>query len=513
MARRENSARSGSAPPLMRARAFWKRRQYDEALRAFNDAVRQGPRDPEVLVEASQAFAARFQPARAAELLERALRLASRRGDVQREAGRVYLSLGFLPEAEQSFARASRLAVDPESQLELARLHERRHALDAADELVAAALKAAPQFLPAWLLRARIERRRGRTDQAYSTLRGVIAAHPAAPELPELYGELCVLLDALGHYDAAWDAIVQAKRLQQERAHAAESWEVAQFSLRRCTQMYDELTADHVRRWVAAPIDVPRRVALLTGFPRSGTTLIEQVLDAHPDILSTEEKEVFGAEVVPLLNAGAPPDAPLVPLLDALPDDRLASARRLYLDAMQAMHRDPIEPRIHLDKNPALTPMIPVMRRVFPELKTLIALRDPRDVVVSCFLRWMPVNPVSAWFLTLERTAERYAMDLGWWIRVRDLMSDWTEIRYEDLVADLPREARAAVTGVGAAWDDAVLNYRDRAGARPVNSPTYEAVARPVFTSSIGRWRRYGRHLAPVLDRLAPLIKGLGYDE
>jgi hypothetical protein len=200
-----------------------------------------------------------------------------------------------------------------------------------------------------------------------------------------------------------------------------------------------------------------------------------------------------------------------VPLLEALPDDRRASARRLYLEAMQAMHREPIEPRIHLDKNPALTPMLPVMRRVFPELKALIALRDPRDVVVSCFLRWMPVNPVSAWFLTLERTADRYAMDLGGWLRVREMMSDWTEIRYENLVADLPREARAAVAGLGAMWDDAVLDYRGHAASRPVNSPTYEAVARPVFTSSIGRWRRYERQLAPAFDRLAPIVESLGY--
>jgi hypothetical protein len=251
---------------------------------------------------------------------------------------------------------------------------------------------------------------------------------------------------------------------------------------------------------------------LLTGFPRSGTTLLEQVLDAHPDVVSSEEKEVFGAKVLPLLGKGAPPGAPLAPLLDELAADRIAAAREIYLAAMQAMLGEPIGPRLHLDKNPALTPMIPAMRRVFPELKLLVALRDPRDVVVSCFLRWLPLNPMSVWFLTLERTVDRYVNDINGWLRVRDMLGDWTEIRYEDLVADLPGQARRALDLLGVAWDDAVLDYRRRHMTRPVLSPTYEDVAKPVHTGAIGRWRRYERHLAPLVHRLAPFVKRLGYD-
>jgi hypothetical protein len=179
---------------------------------------------------------------------------------------------------------------------------------------------------------------------------------------------------------------------------------------------------------------------------------------------------------------------------------------------MQGMLGEAIGGRLLIDKNPAMTVMIPPMKRVFPELKLVIALRDPRDVVVSCFLRYLPINPVSACFLTLERTVDRYILDMRAWLKMRDLVSDWVEIRYEDAVADLAREARRAVAALGLPWDDTVLDYRERSQLKRVRSPTYEAVAKPIFQTALGRWRNYERFLAPALDKLAPLVKALGYD-
>jgi tetratricopeptide (TPR) repeat protein len=511
MGRRQKPAPRSAAQALAAARAWWRQHRYDEALRSYSDALRQTPNDLALLLEASRAFASRYQVERAIALLERAQKLGSRNSELQRAVGEGLLHLGRTADAEACFRRASRLAADPLAQLALAEIHERRHELDAADELAAAATRAAPSLFRAHLLRARIARRRGNGDEAYAALRRLIAsAGRNASELPETYGELCILLDELGQYDAAWDAMVQGKRLQH--AEEADAWSAAQFVMRRCSQMYGEIFSEHIARWREnRDTDDTRRAALLTGFPRSGTTLLEQVLDAHPDVVSSEELEVFGAVVLPQLGEGLPADAPLVAMLDGLSGERLERARRTYWDAMEAMLGEPIGTRLHLDKNPAMNPMIVPLRRVFPEMIVVVALRDPRDVVVSCFLRWMPVNPMSVWFLTLERTVDRYLMDLRGWLRVRELIDGWAEIRYEDLVADLPGQARRAVAALGLPWDDAVLAYRDRP-RRPVQSPTYEAVAKPVYRSAVGRWRNYERHLAPVLERLEPMVTALGYD-
>jgi hypothetical protein len=167
-----------------------------------------------------------------------------------------------------------------------------------------------------------------------------------------------------------------------------------------------------------------------------------------------------------------------------------------------------------LDKNPAYNLTIPLMLRLFPETRLLIALRDPRDVVLSCYLRYLPVNPVSACFLTPETTAERYALDMASWLRLRELIpGPWREIRYEDTVADLENQARETLAFLGLPWDDSVIDYRERLGkSRKVNSPSYEAVTKPIYTSAIGRWQNYEQLLEPVMDRLQPFVEAFGYD-
>jgi hypothetical protein len=156
--------------------------------------------------------------------------------------------------------------------------------------------------------------------------------------------------------------------------------------------------------------------------------------------------------------------------------------------------------------------MIPPMKRVFPELKLVIALRDPRDVVLSCFLRYLPINPVSVCFLTLERTAERYRLDMAAWLKFREMTGNWVEVRYEQLVLELAHEARRTFSALEVPWDDSVLAYRERGKANPVRSPSYEEVSRPVFTTSIGRWKNYEHQLSPVLELLEPLVESLGYE-
>ena len=156
--------------------------------------------------------------------------------------------------------------------------------------------------------------------------------------------------------------------------------------------------------------------------------------------------------------------------------------------------------------------MIPALKRLFPELKIVIALRDPRDIVTSCFLRYLPINPVSVCFLTLERTVDRFALDMSAWLKMREMTGDWVEIHYEDAVADLRREANRMLETLTLPWDDSVLKYHTHAERKHVQSPTYEKVVRPIFTSSIGRWQNYQRHLAPSLEKLAPLVRALGYE-
>jgi hypothetical protein len=240
---------------------------------------------------------------------------------------------------------------------------------------------------------------------------------------------------------------------------------------------------------------------------------LEQVLDSHPDLVSSDEREAFGRDIFPAMWRSARTPLPTVEALDAIPNERLAAQRERYLSYMAAALNEPIGERLHLDKNPTLTLLIPGMLRLFPETRLLIALRDPRDVIVSCFMQYLPLNTNSVCFLTLERAARRYANDMGTWLRLRELVSArWLEVRYEDCVARLEQEARRALDFLALPWDPRVLDYRERLKTKAVASPTYEAVSKPLYTSAIGRWKNYQRYVEPCLEVLQPCVEAFGYE-
>jgi hypothetical protein len=278
-------------------------------------------------------------------------------------------------------------------------------------------------------------------------------------------------------------------------------------------KLADSLTAEHFNRWAEAARAFPQeKMAVLTGFPRSGTTLLEQVLDSHPGLVSSDEREAFGRDIFPAMWMDERNRVPTAEAFNAIPVERLAIQRARYLAYMAAALNQPIGDRIHLDKNPTMTLLIPGMLRLFPETKLLIALRDPRDVVVSCFMQYLPLNPNSVCFLTLERAAARYAHDLGIWLKLREMIpAPWLQVRYEDCVANLEHETRRVLDFLGLPWDPSVLNYREHLKMKAVASPTYEAVSKPLYTSAIGRWKNYQKYLDACLPILQPLIEAFGY--
>ena len=186
--------------------------------------------------------------------------------------------------------------------------------------------------------------------------------------------------------------------------------------------------------------------------------------------------------------------------------------RRRYVKSL--LREIPGEPaaRVLLDKNPSPTMSLNVWLRVFPELKVIIALRDPRDVVISCFMQYLPLNPNSVCFLTLERTARRYASDMAVWRQLREMIaSPWLEVRYEETVTDLEKEARRALEFLDLPWEPQVLKYRERVQKKAVGSPTYEAVSQPLYMRAIGRWKNYRKFLEPCLPILEDSIDAFGY--
>jgi hypothetical protein len=237
------------------------------------------------------------------------------------------------------------------------------------------------------------------------------------------------------------------------------------------------------------------------------------LLDSHPDLVSSEERDFIGRELHYTLTARRG-TTPLVEMLNERSSADVASDRRRYLQAMEYLLGEAVGERTHLDKNPAYNLVIPLVFRIFPETRLIVALRDPRDVVLSCYLRYLPLNAISVRFLDVKQAADKYAVDMAAWLRMRELNEvPWCEIRYEDTVADAAGQARKALATLGLPWDDRVLKYRERlSDTKQVTSPSYEAVAQPIYTRAVGRWKNYERLLEPALETLKPYVREFGYE-
>jgi tetratricopeptide (TPR) repeat protein len=502
-----------SSERVQAAQRLWSEGQRSDALSLFAEAIRQEPNNVRTYVMAARAHAESFDFKSMDRTHEMLVRRAPVHPGVHHYIGETYALLKLPERAAASFEQAARLpGAGPPTWLELASIYERAHRLDEAEEMIERTIRQGHRVPMALLIQGRIQRRRKRLDQAESTFRDLVERLPANSEwASQAWGELALMKDQAGDFDGAIRAIECCKRAQLSRE--TRHWATSEQLHAKFEEMLSAITGNDFRRWRDEAANLSRRrVAMLTGFPRSGTTLLEQLLDAHPDLVSSEERDFIGKEFLHDLTSRRG-RTPLLDVLNGRSPSEIDSERRRYIAAMEYVLGEPIGSRLHLDKNPSYNLTIPLMLRIFPEVRLIVAIRDPRDVVLSCYLRHLPLNSVSVHFLDLERTAEKYVFDMAAWLRLRKLLDvPWCEVRYEDTVANAEAQARRALSALDLAWNDQVLNYRARLSkSKSVTSPSYEAVAQPLYTRAIGRWKNYQKHLTPVLEKLEPFLREFGY--
>jgi len=199
-------------------------------------------------------------------------------------------------------------------------------------------------------------------------------------------------------------------------------------------------------------------------------------------------------------------------MLDSAPPSMLSQLRENYFRCAELVLREPVGGRLLVDKNPGLNVMVPVLVRVFPETKFLVALRDPRDVVMSCFMQALTLTPASSAYLTMDATVNQYANVMNFWQAMFPRMGEQAMyVRYEEMVDDLPTVARSVLGFLSLRFEEDVLKFYEHARTKRVNSPSCAEVRKPLYRTAVGRWRNYEKHLEPYMSRLEPFLKELDY--
>ena len=469
----------------------------------------------EVLLNLGHWYGLRYNYAAAEQCFEKAVRIAPNKAEILAVAGMHCGDFGNYAMSERFFLHAMEQPnAVPKMFAQLAILYERQRRLDEAAVIVERALHLNNACALALLVKARLERQAGRLEEAERIIRSFVTKpNPDAWVYAQSWYELGLILDRQGKYDEAMAAFVPAKVLLNSQAERFIS--ELKVVRQRIQVMQANLNAETLQRWFdsAQSLPPPRRVALLGGHPRSGTTLLEQVLDSHPNITSVEETEIFHDDAyMPLVNR-MPDGTPILSFLESAPVDALQRSRANYSRSAEIFLAQPIGDRLLIDKNPSLTFLIPPLIRIFPEIKLLIALRDPRDVVLSCFMQPIRLSQGSSAFLTLGRTVDEYVAMMNLWQTLKPMLKGrYIEVRYEDMVADLEPVARRTLNFLGVSWDARVLEFDEHARQKVVRSPTYADVTQPVYKRAVGRWHHYQKYLEPHLNKLEPFVKAFGYD-
>lgn len=498
---------------VQESQAAWSRNDFPAAIEILESAHRLAPANSEILIILGQLNGWRYNYEAAGQWFEKALRFAPRKTEMLITIGEHCKNLRNLDLAERYWQQALKQPdVTPLAYAKLAELYERLRRLPEAAQLAEQALTMDPACPAALLIRARLDRLAGRLETAEQMLRTLLAKPIADVWIrgQSLY-ELGAILDLQEKYDDAMTAFLEAKALlcPKPDPHPAEVKAINA----RLKMIESQISAEMFRRWAENGPSPARRLALLGGHPRSGTTLLEQMLDGHPDIVSAEETNVFLEDALGLLTRNQPQDAPLVSILEAAPVPALEASRAGYFRFMELALGSPIAGRLLIDKNPILTSHLVAFVRLLPGTKLLIALRDPRDVILSGFMQPHRQKTAMEASLSLEVTVEHYIGMMGHWRALAPLMPvPWLEVRYEDMVADLEPVARKALDFLGVPWDDRVLAFYETARKKIVRSPNYTDVTQPVYQRARGRWRHYQKYLEPYLPRLEPLAKAFGYE-
>ncbi|HEX3429377.1 MAG TPA: sulfotransferase [Rhizomicrobium sp.] len=499
---------------LYNARALWLERQgqNEDALTEFQRARALAPRSFAILNAIGLCLMRLQRLDEATAAFDEAIRINPAYSPSHQRRGVVLGMCGRAREAEDAYRRA--VSLDPrnaEALANLATVSARNGNHDSAQRNAERALAIDPQNATAHAALALVEMSRRQFVAAESRLRPLVSD-------PKLMGHgravvLNLLGDALDEQGRCAEAFAAFDLAHQElrgiHSPRFEGKPTMSGMLERLSGWFGETPAEAWRPSDNGNAVQPARLhVFLLGFYRSGTTLLEQVLESHPEVATLEEQD-FLAEAAERF------------LTSAEGFDRLLQLEAAELEQARANYWEQVgglgirsDGKVFIDKHPLNTAKLPLIRKFFPAAKVLFAIRDPRDVVLSCVRRHFEINAVMHEFLTLEGTAKLYDRVMGFADICRQkLPLDLFEHRYEDLVSDFDGQVRAVCDFLGLEFSESMANFSETTRGSDIRSPSVQQVRRGLYKESVGQWRRYHDQLSPVLPVLAPWVHRFGYED
>jgi tetratricopeptide (TPR) repeat protein len=489
------------------AQALQEEGRMDEARAWYQKALALDPNSARFHCNLGSLADEQENPAEAVAEYETAIRRDPGYAEAHSGLGWVRQDQGRPDEALACYRRA--IAAGPglaAAHCNLGSLHEELNDFAAAEQAFRAAIRHNPRHTAAYaqlatLLRGKLP------DADLDALRRVAAdaGLSDAKRAALLFG-LAMVLDARREYAGAAEQLQRANALtladKQQRGQGYDPAAHAQF----VSSMIATCTPDFFARVRGFGLE-DQRPLFIVGLPRSGTTLLEQILASHPEVfgageqrLGREDFEALGSGGVPFGSGPATDgDARCFAALAGLDQATARGLAQRHLDCLSRL--SPAALRV-VDKMPENYLYLGLLAALLPQAKFIHCRRDLRDVAVSC---WMTNFRHIRWANDPEHIASRfeeYERLMAHWRAV--LPAPILEVSYEQTVADLETVARRLVAWCGLEWDPACLEFHR--GKQQVRTASVVQVRQPIYSSSVARWKHYQQGLGPLLDRLGAAV-------
>ena len=395
----------------------------------------------------------------------------------------------------------------------LAYLYFRTNRYKQANEYTLETLKNEPGNLIANMVHAKLDRNKGQYDKAALRLDSLPLVYGNNLINASILNELGHVYDRLGKYGKAIKSITESNRLMG-LSPGARSIDPRQIPyIIHLTKKYldkrDNIHSQSAYQLKESDFQAP---VFLIGFPRSGTTLTEQLLYDELDMTVSDEFPVITdvIKALPLLlkrKFSYPAD------INSLSPDEISVLRKEYWMRMEKKIPDAVEHQANfLDKLPLNLINLPFIEQIFPDCRIIVALRDPRDVCISNFFQMFKLNESMVHFLDFGDTVKFYNTVMSLWVQLRKkIQVPFIESRYENLVDN--KEAGIAALSVFLRFDSHNIASSARSGNdnRYISTPSHYDVTQPIYRRSLERWRNYQDILGKYFAELDPIARELSY--
>jgi Flp pilus assembly protein TadD len=500
-----------------------------EAERMYRDILRARPDNVDALRLLANVVARTGRPGEAEHLLQRAIAAAPDFAGAHTDLGNLLREQDRFEEAIASHRAALRLEPDsPKAHFLLAgTLAPAALTYDAIAEYEQA-LKLNPRHASAWLGLGHALKTVGRQEEA---IRAYRECAKLRPDNGEIYWSLANLKTymfsdeeirymqekvaggKLRNISEVNFLFAMAKAFEDRNDHER-AWQyyVAGNEKRRKDEWYDPVQTQVLNEAIIEVFDAGllqgKRGAgcadpspiFIVGLPRSGSTLIEQILASHSQVEGTAELPYLG-RVATSLNRNRADGINYPAAVRELGSEHLRAMGEDYL-RMAKMHRVRGTPRF-IDKMPNNFPHVGLLALILPNARIIDARRHPLDACLSCYRQLFARGQPFTYDL----------VDIGeYYLQYQAMMDHWhtvlpghvLTVQYEELIADFEPGVRRLVEFCGLPWEDDCLRFHET--ERPIRTASSEQVRRPISADAVGRWRKYESHLGELIEVLAPVL-------